>query len=93
MKAKEEILRFFETHSIGSKQEILACSEATEGAIRTQLRSMVKSGELVITRPDRGYAGLYSRVPEQAPNDVFNECRQNWQGYQIHKIFGSGARA
>ena len=21
------------------------------------------------------------------------ECRENWQGYQIHKIFGSGARA
>lgn len=26
-------------------------------------------------------------------NIVCEECRQNWQGYQVHKIFGSGARA
>lgn len=26
-------------------------------------------------------------------NIVCEECRQNWQGYQVHKIFGSGVRA
>ncbi|VDY64779.1 Uncharacterised protein [Shimwellia blattae] len=25
-------------------------------------------------------------------NTIFDECRANWQGYQIHKIF-SGVRA
>lgn len=26
-------------------------------------------------------------------NTIFDECRKYWAGYQIHKIFGSGARA
>jgi hypothetical protein len=26
-------------------------------------------------------------------NTIFDECRKYWSGYQIHKIFGSGARA
>lgn len=25
--------------------------------------------------------------------DIFEQCRANWQGYQIHKIFGSASRA
>lgn len=33
-----------------------------------------------------------SRALECSGNDIFDECRQNWQGYRIHKIFGS-ARA
>ncbi|ECK9578001.1 winged helix-turn-helix domain-containing protein [Salmonella enterica subsp. enterica serovar Apeyeme] len=24
--------------------------------------------------------------------DIFEQCRANWQGYQIHKIFGSASR-
>lgn len=28
--------------------------------------------------------------PEQS---IFDQCRQNWQGYQVHKIFGSTSRA
>lgn len=28
------------------------------------------------------------------PNEpsIFEQCRQNWQGYRIHKIFGSAGR-
>lgn len=24
--------------------------------------------------------------------DIFEQCRQNWRGYSIHKIFGSASR-
>lgn len=33
-----------------------------------------------------------SEKPADSVNIVCDECRQNWQGYQIHKLFGS-ARA
>ena len=33
------------------------------------------------------------RTQVKAANIVCEECRQNWQGYQVHKIFGSGAHA
>lgn len=33
------------------------------------------------------------KEPEQPVNIICDECRQNWQGYQIHKIFGAGGRA
>lgn len=29
----------------------------------------------------------------RAKSDIFDQCRQNWQGYSIHKIFGSAQRA
>lgn len=33
------------------------------------------------------------RMQVEEINIVCEECRQNWQGYSVHKIFGSGARA
>jgi hypothetical protein len=42
-------------------------------------------------------AAMRANRPKSKPvkyiNIVCQECRQNWQGYQVHKIFGSGARA
>lgn len=42
-------------------------------------------------------AAMRANRPKPKPvkyiNIVCEECRQNWQGYQVHKIFGSGARA
>ncbi|TDX14831.1 hypothetical protein EDF88_4157 [Buttiauxella sp. BIGb0552] len=42
-------------------------------------------------------AAMRANRPKPKPvkyiNIVCQECRQNWQGYQVHKIFGSGARA
>lgn len=37
--------------------------------------------------------GLKPQPRTVETNIVCEECRQNWQGYQVHKIFGSGARA
>lgn len=37
--------------------------------------------------------GLRPQPRTVEANIVCEECRQNWQGYQVHKIFGSGARA
>ena len=32
-------------------------------------------------------------IDRSGVNTIFDECRRNWSGYRIHKIFGSGARA
>ncbi|EBF8121288.1 winged helix-turn-helix transcriptional regulator [Salmonella enterica subsp. enterica] len=29
---------------------------------------------------------------QQDEPDIFEQCRANWQGYKIHKIFGSASR-
>ncbi|MFB0711442.1 hypothetical protein ACEU59_09745 [Buttiauxella noackiae] len=42
------------------------------------------------------YRKTYRVKPKEATVDiniVCEECRANWQGYSVHKIFGSGARA
>lgn len=57
----------------------------------------------VVTRGGESHHPVFTLLPGQEPNikrlketDVKNAvaavCRQNWQGYRIHKIFGS-ARA
>lgn len=54
--------------------------------------------EYLMARPKRRYGQMRVKAEAKAlalasnGNDIFDECRQNWQGYQIHKIFGS-ARA
>lgn len=54
--------------------------------------------EYLMSRPKRLYGQQRAKAEAKAlalasnGNDIFDNCRQNWGGYHIHKIFGS-ARA
>ncbi|MGK9173226.1 DUF977 family protein [Yokenella regensburgei] len=50
--------------------------------------------EYNISRARRPYGQRRLKIEamQRNGNGIFDECRQNWQGYRIHKIFGS-ARA
>lgn len=58
-----------------------------------------KRGNYIYTLTKKGEADMRQReilkksrelcVPRSKDNPVFAECRRNWQGYHIHKIFGS----
>ncbi|MBF4179686.1 hypothetical protein [Lelliottia nimipressuralis] len=55
---------------------------------------MRKTGEVVQVGTVSGaavYAPSGSAVAE-ATMSIFDQCRQNWRGYHIHKIFGSAGR-
>lgn len=61
----------------------------------SQLATMLARKQVI--RSDVKGRHVYSAPPEPAQpkrrgtdgNTIFEECRHNWQGYQIHKIFGS----
>lgn len=70
-------------------------------SMHRHLHRLAANGQLVRQRPgtkwhftitDAGRAAMIPAAAEKQVNVVCDECRQHWQGYQIHKIFGSGAK-
>lgn len=65
--------------------------------VRRQICELRDNGELVvvarITRNKTPVYALRGAALLDDGADVFEQCRQNWQGYSIHKIFGSAQRA
>lgn len=61
-----------------------------------------KRGKYLYTLTAKGRADIRKRqkilnnktmcAPRRKDNPVMRECRANWQGYRIHKIFGSASR-
>lgn len=90
MSAKTEIRKYLAAgHDTFTTAEIFAVTGLPIKRISTAANEMRKSGEVVIeSRIWRKTVYRSSRSVEQK-NTICDECRQNWQGYQIHKIFGS----
>lgn len=63
----------------------------------TALQRLVARNLLVITKVvgnQRFYQEAEKAALEELKKpDIFEQCRQNWRGYHIHKIFGSTSRA
>ncbi|MGK3630402.1 hypothetical protein ACSLOU_00645 [Enterobacter cloacae] len=56
------------------------------------LRGLVKDGVAVVIGR-KGCAPIYALnkgVEIEPVVDIFEQCRQNWSGYQVHKVFGAG---
>ena len=90
MSTKTEIRKYLAAgHDTFTTNQIAAITGLPIKTISTAANQMCKSGELVVeSRTWRKTVYRSSRSVEQK-NTICDECRQNWQGYQIHKIFGS----
>lgn len=73
-------------------RQISIAINRTKSGTAGYLRELVKDGlAMVIGRT--GSAPIYAvkKGAEIEPEvDIFEQCRQNWSGYQIHKVFGAG---
>ena len=58
--------------------------------MRSAIQAMRQRGELVAVDKVRGRPVYELRAPHTLP--IFEQCRQNWQGYRIHKVFGAAGR-
>ncbi|BDH45729.1 hypothetical protein TUM12370_17730 [Salmonella enterica subsp. enterica serovar Choleraesuis] len=80
-----------------SRMTVSDCARAvgvTENAVSQAVSKMVREGSLVLD--ERAWRVNYYRLPDSGRpgvNTVFDECRQNWGGYRIHKIIGGRAQA
>ena len=68
----------------------------TPSGVAGYMRELVKDGAVfIIGHAERTKAPTFVMTEGQSippVEDIFEQCRQNWQGYHIHKIFGSASR-
>lgn len=80
--------------SVTQVVEQLGCKRTSTA---TALQRLVARNLLVITKVvgnQRFYQEAGKAALEELKKpDIFEQCRQNWSGYAIHKIFGSASRA
>lgn len=103
LKPKQKaIVEFIEANGLATPRQIrtlLSCDirEAYDRLKRLRMAGILKN----IGKPHHPEYRLVKswrdkvKTPECSAETrpMADVCRENWQGYQVHKIFGSGARA
>ncbi|HHL2824739.1 TPA: protein ren [Citrobacter murliniae] len=94
MTGRETITEYLKTHKTFCFAEVAAATGQSLASISQAANKMFRAGELVVDK--KVWRTVWYRLPDDAErtgkvstNLIFQECRENWQGYRIHKIFGS----
>lgn len=97
---KNAVLDFLDGTARFTITDVIKATGYRESSVRSVLIRMIDSG--IIKKVDIGADRLmvYEVVSEETlfnvtaseKMDVFDQCRANWQGYTIHRIFGSAGR-
>ena len=98
----KSILRFVEQNTGATIPQVGKALKISTKSMNRYLHLLAKKGQLTEELISQKWhfaitdAGRESLIPveaeqpaEQPINSVCGECRQQWQGYEIHKIFGS----
>lgn len=97
----KSILRFVEQNAGTTIPQVGKVLGISAKSMNRYLHLLAKKGLLTeeqmaqkwhFTITDAGRKTLVPAEEEKSINSVCGDCRQQWQGYEIHKIFGS-ARA
>ncbi|EAT3568270.1 hypothetical protein DMH99_09995 [Salmonella enterica] len=62
----------------------------TANQVKSAVAEMRRTGRIV--RVDKGGNTATYELRADPKLPITEQCRQNWRGYQIHKIFGSAGR-
>lgn len=89
---KQAILDYLKEHPFATSKELNdAIDDYTRVQISTSLANMVFTGVLEIKKARRGKPlNIYRYIRDIADRDldIVEQCKINWAGYEIHKIFG-----
>ncbi|HCR0680434.1 TPA: hypothetical protein OMT00_001637 [Klebsiella aerogenes] len=96
MKARQALYKYFEINEKGTSRDIHAMFPEFEYAqISYTVSNLFQRGELIPVGHRIGNKPQVFRLKRKMASedlDIVEQCKCNWQGYQIHKIFGSGGR-
>ncbi|EBO1315919.1 hypothetical protein ABN12_004230 [Salmonella enterica subsp. enterica serovar Mississippi] len=92
----QTVLEHLKIHGIASVNEIhTANPQFKKSQYATAIANLIFRGELEVAENSRG-AGMPRKVclGNQAPRDlsIVEQCKLNWKGYNIHKVFGQSGR-
>lgn len=91
---RERILRILKTYGAqgATVRQISIAVHRTPSGTAGYLRALVADG-LVSVVGRTGCAPIYALkagVEVKPEKDIFEQCRENWHGYRVHKVFGAG---
>lgn len=91
---RAEVIRALHLYGIegATVRQVSVVIHRTMSGTAGYLRELVKSGEAVVIGR-KGCAPVYALragVEVEPEKDIFEQCRENWSGYQVHKVFGAG---
>ncbi|SCC65616.1 hypothetical protein [Kosakonia oryziphila] len=97
MTGKEAIEWYLKEYGYFTCELVAESTGVKKTAIQGAAHKMRAAGEIMLDK--RVWrSNFYVPAPEEdedkpidrsGVNTIFDECRHNWQGYQVHKIFGS----
>lgn len=98
MTGKEAIEWYLGQYGYFICELVVEATGVKKTAIQGALHKMRLAGEIMVDRrvwrtcfyvPVEVDDKEAKPVNHSGVNTIFDECRRNWQGYQVHKIFGS----
>lgn len=94
--AGQAVMAFFETHETATVSQISEMyPDVSYSGIAWALKSLTEKGQVEVIKMRTGrtpaiYRAGRALAMENLPTT--EQCRRNWHGYHIHKIFGSAGR-
>ncbi|EAW6535078.1 TPA_asm: hypothetical protein GDL74_17840 [Salmonella enterica] len=90
-KAQQAVTDVFSTRATATMAQLReGISDFTATQVSSAVAEMRRTGRIV--RVDKGGNTAVYELRADPKLPITEQCRQNWQGYQIHKIFGSAGR-
>ncbi|EAR7791790.1 hypothetical protein NUC16_003198 [Salmonella enterica] len=90
-KAQQAVTDVFSTRATATMEQLREeVSGFTANQVKSAVAEMRRTGRIV--RVDKGGNTATYELRADPKLPITEQCRQNWRGYQIHKIFGSAGR-
>ncbi|WP_419057418.1 type IV toxin-antitoxin system AbiEi family antitoxin domain-containing protein [Kluyvera georgiana] len=89
---KDDILDYLKTHDLVTIKDMIALYGYERKSVESAAKYATTKGLIHRVAPGTFALGNGTGTPLSGVPTIFDQCRQNWRGYQIHKIFGSAGR-
>ncbi|TKV08240.1 hypothetical protein FDX19_15495 [Citrobacter sp. wls619] len=97
MGTRELILDHLRAHGESTIHQIIKSNPKADynkvATMMAKLRGYALVENVTVGRGGKPSTYKLGRLALNQGGSIFDQCRQNWSGYAIHKIFGSASRA
>lgn len=90
---KDDILDYLKSHELVTIKDMIAMYGHERKSVESAAKYLVTQGRIYRAMPGTFAIGNGTGTPPSGVPTIFDQCRKNWSGYHIHKIFGSASRA
>ncbi|WP_333498529.1 hypothetical protein [Kluyvera sp. CHPC 1.2972] len=90
---KDDILDYLKSHELVTIKDMIAMYGHERKSVESAAKYATVKGLIHRVAPGTFAIGNGTGAPPSGVPTIFDQCRQNWSGYNIHKIFGATSRS